>query len=301
MRQEIARFTRYLRASRKSPATIEAYELAARQLADFLEGRGEVLELGEIGRREVQDFLIDVLERAKPATALARYRCLQQFFRFLVDEELIERSPMERVKPPKAPEYRPRVLREDELKRLLAACEGVSFEDRRDLALLRVFMDTGARRAEVAGLRWLPADPLANDVDLDRGLLRLVETKGGRERLAPMGQRTGRALDRYLRLRERHPLAHLPNLWLSARGPLSGSGMLQVVGARGRQAGVEGLHPHVFRHTAAHFWLANGGQEGDLMQIAGWKSPQMLRRYASSTAAERAISAHRTRSLSDRL
>ncbi len=45
-----------------------------------------------------------------------------------------------------------------------------------------------------------------------------------------------------------------------------------MVKRRGAQAGIDGLHPHVLRHTFAHVWLEAGGNEGDLMRLAGWKS-----------------------------
>ena len=77
---------------------------------------------------------------------------------------------------------------------------------RRDEALIRCFIDTGARRAEILGLT-----PEA--LDLDGGSLR-VTGKGSRTRLVAIGAQTARALDRYLRARARHPLAALPQLWL---------------------------------------------------------------------------------------
>ena len=76
---------------------------------------------------------------------------------------------MARMRPPHVPDEPPPVLRDEELRRLLGTCErGTNFEDRRDAAIIRVFIDTGARRAEVAGLRYMPADEASNDVDLDR-------------------------------------------------------------------------------------------------------------------------------------
>jgi integrase len=69
----------------------------------------------------------------------------------------------------------------------------------------------------------------------------------------------------------------------------------------GKAAGIEDLHPHALRHTFAHRWLAGGGQERDLMHLAGWRSDAMLQVYARSTAVERAHEAHRRLALGDKL
>jgi len=108
-----------------------------------------------------------------------------------------------------------------------------------------LLLDTGARRAEMVGIK------LA-DVDLELDIL-LVLGKGRRERTLPFGRRAGQALDRYLRARARHRYANLSWLWLGQNGRLTDTG-LRTMRRRGSQVGLPGLHPHQLRHTLAHEW-----------------------------------------------
>lgn len=184
---------RHLTAQRMSPATLSTYTTAARQLNDFLAENGMPTDPASIHREHVEAFIADLLVRWKPTTAHNRYRALRSFFGWLVEEGEIRQNPMERMKPPRLPEAPPPVLREEELRRVLEACErDKTFEGRRDEAILRVFMDTGARRGEVLLLH-------LEHVDLDAGRL-TVTGKGCRTRQVAIGAQTARALDRYLRL-----------------------------------------------------------------------------------------------------
>src|SRR5690242_12225848 len=132
-------FERSLLAANLSPATVDIYISAVRLFGAFLAERGMPMIVAHITREHVEEFLADQLRRLRPATAETRYRGLQSFFKWAVEDGELRDSPMARVKRPKIPEQPPAMLSDDELRRLLKACEGKDYLARRDTAALRLF------------------------------------------------------------------------------------------------------------------------------------------------------------------
>jgi integrase/recombinase XerD len=284
---EIGSFRLHLAAEGKAPKTIGLYtEAVAWFAAARLLGDGKT-GWQQAGRRDVQEWMAWLLERYSDAYASNQYRALQQFFKWLAAEEDLP-DPMAGLHPPRVTAGLVPVFTGTELARLERACAGRGFAERRDAAIIAVLKASGIRLSELAGIRCRPDDPRHSDLDLWQREI-TVHGKGGKPRIVKISHDAARAVDRYLRARARHPQAWRAQLWLGAgsRGPLTASGIYQAIARRGRQCGVQ-VWPHRFRHHFSHTWLERGGPEGDLMELNGWSSPQMLTRYGASARSARA-------------
>jgi site-specific recombinase XerD len=185
------------------------------------------LEVASITAEHIETFMADQLERLRPASARAGYAILRQFFACAASpgEREIETSPMAHMKPPKIPDNLVPVLSEEELRALLRTVDhDTDYFGRRDAALIRLFIDTGARLSEVSGL-------LMAGVSLEAQTVTFLG-KGGSERINPIGTKTVRALDRYLRIRAGHRDSFHEQLWLGRSGPMSPYGVAEAVKRR---------------------------------------------------------------------
>jgi site-specific recombinase XerD len=296
-------FQRHLRAENKSPRTIESYTEAVRRLHDFLTVRGMPVIIASITREHVEAFMEDQLSRLAASSARSRYASLRQFFRWVVEDGERPDSPMP-PRPPNVPEQPVPVLSEEELRALLrVADKDSSFYGRRDAAILRLFIDSGARLSEVANLT-------IDDVNLDAGTVRFLG-KGGSIRINPLGSKSVRSLDRYLRVLWRYvpsgaaaqtsTMVEASPLWIGRSGRLTSYGIAEMVKRRAAQAGIGEIHVHQLRHSAAHYLRLAGADDDAVLRLMGWRDRSMLHRYGASAADERAREVHRRLSPGDRL
>jgi site-specific recombinase XerD len=294
-----------------SENTIAVYMRTGRQLTDWLVRKERPQDADGIGSDDLRAFLLSEVKRTSAVSAHQHWRNLRVLFKWLIKEgERTTPDPMAGVKEPVVVRKIKPILSAQDQAALLRTCQGTPvygerrltvFEQKRDQAILDILIDTGVR---VSGV----ADMLLVDVKLADRYNRHIKVilKGGDEHLIPLGRHSAASMDRYLRLRSRHPEAESEWLWLGLAGRKTDhfgkSGVQAMVRRRGKWAKLpERLGPHWFRRGFAHDWLSAGGSESDGMRVAGWKTRAMITMYAEDLADERARKAHRSFSPRDRL
>ena len=286
----VAMWERSLRAADKSPRTIAAYLYSLEKLTSRVGDQA----IDSISRADHEDLMSELQARGlSAATRVAVHRPLRTFWKWAIGhpDVPVSKDPMAGMELPRVPEKIVEFVSDDELRRILATCQAKSrhaYRAHRDEAIIRVLAGSGARLSEVANLR-------LEDVDLVGTSLRVMG-KGRRERWVPLDERALTALKHYLD-RER-PRSHFRNstdqLWLSSAGPMTPSGIAQMLAERGKAAGIpRRVHPHELRHRFVATTLGAGLSEGDVMALTGHRTRSMLDRYGAYTRAARAQEAYR--------
>jgi integrase/recombinase XerD len=283
-----------LRSRDCRPATVRQYRKVLDRLGRFI---GDDAHAAEVTAETLEAWRDSLLtdEGVSPSTVNIYLRQVGTFFHWLVDEGVLDESPIlavAYVKQRDREAAKPPVFDAAQVKALVStAAKGRSgksdFEVIRDEALLSFMADTGVRATECVGI-------LLDNLNLParQCFMHAEVTKGRYGRTVTFGFQTAKLLGRYLRQRETHAYAFAPELWIGRSGSLSYSGIYVLVRRNGRRAGIIGARPHLLRHTWAHDMKASGADIETLMSLGGWSNPQMVARYGRAEKAQRAVDAY---------
>jgi integrase/recombinase XerD len=192
---------------------------------------------------------------------------IRGFYKYLVVDRQLSRSPAEDLRPPRAWPALPKFLSMDQVDALIAAADVATPRGLRDRAMIEVLYATGMRVSELVGLR-------SADLHLDAHYVTCVG-KGNKERLIPIGDEATDWVRRYQREGRPQILTSgrgtSPRLFLNARGrPLSRVGFWKILKAYGQRAGLPGsISPHVLRHSFATHLLDRGADLRAIQTMLG--------------------------------
>jgi tyrosine recombinase XerC len=241
--------------------------------------------LAEVGPTEIRSFIYSLHGINKHSSVARKLSALQTFFRFLVNEKVIDRNPLLGVARPKQGQYIPIFLTVDEIFRLMEAPGSQDPFAARDKAILELMYSTGMRVAELVSLRM-------NSLDFETEMV-TVTGKGNRERLVPMGSPAVDALQRYFPQRQalleagsRNDLAiDFSVLFVNHRGGrLTTRSVERLVAMYAERVGLlSRVTPHALRHSFATHLLEMGADLRLVQELLGHASLSTTQRYTHLT------------------
>ncbi len=222
--------------------------------------------------------------KLSPFTINGHIRAWRRFFRWLMEEGYVRANPAQRLKNLRTPDEEPKAASEEDIRLLLQAAKD---SGPRNYAIVCFLVDTGAR---VKGAASLTLERL--DVKRRRALVIEKFQKREKARAVYFGEITAGALKEWLAVRPKVEDSHV---FLSSHGngPLTPSGIYQVLKRLARNAGIEGrFNPHSLRHAFARRILQRGADLATLSQLMGHSSVEVTVRYYARWADDELAMLH---------
>lgn len=281
-------FVDSLKSRAASPRTVEAYMRHTKEFVAFLSRHyPRIGKPAEVTREIIDDFQHYVREQTTvaghpPANATVRLKlaAVKQFFALLLAQDLILKDPTAVIQAPKQDQRLVRlVLTENEVMELLRAVEPRDAASTRDRAILELLYACGMRTSELCNL-------MVADIDLKAQTAMIVDGKGGKSRLVPVGQYATHFIGVYLEKARRRLLMGRRedpgNLFLSSGGmAFTRESVNRTVMSR-----VNHLYPgekrvtcYTFRHSVATHMIANGVDIVYVAQLLGHSTLETTKRY----------------------
>jgi site-specific recombinase XerD len=258
----------------RRPNTVDAYRRDATDLARTCTAWG-IERPGEVELLTLRRYLADLAERGYArATVARRASVLRSFFALLRRRDVVDRDPAELLASPRQGRHLPRVLRPDEVDRLLAAPDTRTPVGLRDRALLEFLYASGARVSEACSLD-------LEGLDLAQQQVRLFG-KGAKERLAPLGEPAVDALRDYLAAGRSQLIGSRTTdaVFLNTRGDRLGvRDARTAVQHAAIEAGLGQVTPHTLRHSFATHLLECGADIRVVQELLGHASLATTQRY----------------------
>ncbi|MFB9674473.1 tyrosine recombinase [Streptosporangium vulgare] len=267
--------------------TLASYRRDLLRYVEHLRQRGRVT-FGEVAEGDVTAFVAALREgdgghQALVAASAARaVSAVRGLHRFALSQGVCRHDPAHEVRPPRQLKRLPKAISVRDVERLIAASgpDGAPLT-LRNRALLELLYGTGARISEAVGLT-------VDDVDLGAEAQRVrLRGKGGRTRLVPLGGFAGEALRAYLTRARPRIASHgrgTSGLFLNARGGrLTRQGAWEVLQAAAERGGLEGVSPHMLRHSFATHLLDGGVDVRVVQELLGHASVTTTQVYTQVT------------------
>lgn len=254
------------KARRCTNRTLEHYKHRLGAFLRFLDEQ-QVDNLSQITSNHIKLHLIALQDRGLSSHSQhAAARAIRAWMNFCVSEELLNESPMRRVKMPKLAKVKKPHLSIEDVQKLL------HHADDREAAIVCFLIDTGLRATEFCGLN-------VADIDITNGIVRVKSGKGNKDRTAFIGGRSRRQLMKFWRNTGR-PKDNEP-VWVSEKTGkrLTRSGLRQILVRLGNRSGVANTNPHTLRRTFATWAWRDGMDLKSLQHLMGHSDIDVIKVY----------------------
>jgi len=228
---------------------------------------GKPLEL--LSQREIQSYLMSIMDKVSPSTVNGRIRVFKVFYRHLMNEGLVEQNPMQNIKLVRAEQKIKPVLSPDEMDRVLSGFDRKHFHGARNYCMILLTYDSMVRLNELLTIK-------LGDIDLNSKLIK-VFGKGRKERHVPFSDRTATVLHTYM-VRYRKFISGDLLFPMKNGKQITQRRAHRIFSFAGQRASIY-LHPHLVRHSSASQFIRMGGNPSVLQKILGHSSLLVTQRY----------------------
>ena len=225
----------------------------------------------------------------KASTANRRLTVFKRFYRYALRQHLVEQDPCLKLRAAKQAQRFPKVLSEEQITTLLNTPDTAEALGLRDRTMLELMYASGLRVSEIVSLKTVA-------LGLNEGVVRVVNGKGGKERLVPFGAEAGEWLRRYLQ-EARHVLLEGKTCQEVFVGRHTGSGLTRqafwsIIKRYAQLADIKvALSPHTLRHAFATHLLNHGADLRVVQLLLGHADISTTQIY-THVARERLKSIH---------